>query len=177
MAFRRLEHGAYDSVIDSTLAELIAALPAAEARVFDEPLDEASAPAALARVVHERLVRTLKATRVVENGRRVDAQIALTNSLLQHLESQALRVTLPGIRLRCRVGDSRPSSRAPMALQSRARSRCQKSRFPRASCFCSEPQIVAPIHQRYWISLVMRTRNSDSMHGFARFSEELANRS
>jgi superfamily II DNA or RNA helicase/HKD family nuclease len=87
---RRLVPGVYDSVVSEALAALLAALPA-ELRSFDEPLDPDVAPQALARLVHDRLLHTLKATTETDDSPRLARQIALTNALLEQMEALSSR--------------------------------------------------------------------------------------
>lgn len=96
----KLPPGAYDRVISEALAELLEA-NSGELRAFEKPLDAEGAPDALARIVHDRLLRTLQATPDSDESPRLKRQIALTNSLLEHMEAGSRRgVTVRGDHVR-----------------------------------------------------------------------------
>lgn len=100
MTSRHLPPGAYDSVISEALAELLETV-SGELHAFERPLDADAAPEALARIVHDRLVRTLQATPDSDDHPRLERQIALTNSLLAHMEASSKRgVTVAGDHVR-----------------------------------------------------------------------------
>jgi hypothetical protein len=77
---RQLPPGAYDSVINWALGELLETLPA-EMRVFRAALDHESAPDALARIIHDRQRKALTDTPDSDGSPRLQRQIALTNEL------------------------------------------------------------------------------------------------
>lgn len=103
---RPLPVGLYDTPITEELRQRLNTLDAGTYAHAD--LDHADAPAMLARLVHDRLVHTLRA---LPHTGGVAAQVALTNGLLERLAAHAAggaaledRVALPGQSL-LEVGD------------------------------------------------------------------------
>jgi len=91
-----LPSGVYDRVLDRALAGVIDSL-AADRRAFLEPIEPESAPEALARIVHDRLVQTLRAVPSTADEPKLARQIALTNALLEQMEAATKRgVTVEG---------------------------------------------------------------------------------
>ena len=89
MTSRSLVPGVYDSLISEALAELLESLPP-DVRAFHEALDPEAAPDALARLVHDRLVQALRSIPEKDkdgDSPRLARQIALTNALLQQMET------------------------------------------------------------------------------------------
>ena len=83
---RPLPPGVYDQLVDAELERQLTALPS-NLRSFVEPIgnDSELAAVALARVLHGRLLRALRAVPNTDDVPKVDRQIALANSILELL--------------------------------------------------------------------------------------------
>jgi len=91
---KHLPSGLYDALVDRALDAQLAEL--AENQVQLEPLgnDREAAAQALARRVHERVLATLRSLTDGDDDTAVERQVALTNTVLEHLTTAAHGVTL-----------------------------------------------------------------------------------
>ncbi len=92
---KHLPSGLYDALVDRALDAKLTQLSANQVQL--EPLgnDREAAAQALARQVHERVLATLRSLTDGEEDTAVERQVALTNTVLEHLTTAANGVTLP----------------------------------------------------------------------------------
>lgn len=92
---KHLPSGLYDALVDRALDAKLTQLSANQVQL--EPLgnDREAAAQALARQVHERVLATLRSLTDGEEDTAVERQVALTNTVLEHLATAANGVTLP----------------------------------------------------------------------------------
>jgi superfamily II DNA or RNA helicase/HKD family nuclease len=94
--------GVYDQIVSEALGALLDGI-GPDHRAFHEELgtDREAASHALARLVHDRVIATLRALPSNDEATSVERQVALTNSLLAHMEGIAKEgVTLAGDHVR-----------------------------------------------------------------------------